>query len=167
MYGNVGAALRWMNTFTDLVTQNLNMKQSKADPCLFIRENTDGTPILLVVVYVDDVLVTGPLDLVNEFKHKVHNYYAITDLGLLRKHCGVWYTWHMDELGTTYLQANMTAFAQQLVMDYETDFGHVKEMPTPGYPNFHLISNDEDPMDIGKYRSFLGRIMYYLSLIHI
>ena len=162
MYGNVDAALRRMRIFTDIMITKVGMTLSRADPCLFLQFNTDKKLQLLVAVYVDDVLIAGELTDIEKLKNAVKQVVNITDLGLLRKHCGIWYEWGYDPNGNKYLEANMNDFVQALIADYEKEFGMVSYVSTPGKQNTVLSKNEETPHLLDKYRSFLGRLMYYV-----
>ena len=61
MYGNVDAALLWQKDFTKTVTEDMkfDLIQSKVDPCLYFKKDENGVVILMVIVYVDDTIVTG------------------------------------------------------------------------------------------------------------
>ena len=51
----------------------------------------------MVVVYVDGVLSGGTSTEVEYLKTNVKKIYNITDLGELKKHCGIWYDWSTDK----------------------------------------------------------------------
>ena len=87
----------------------------------------------------------------------------ITDLGVLKKHCGIWYEWSTDTAGNKLLKANMNKYVHNLISDYERDFGMIKEKTTPGAPNNTLTKHEGTPIDIEFYRSYLGRVMYYVT----
>ena len=165
MYGNVDAALRWMNAFTKVLIKNAGLSQSQADPCLFYKHDEKHNLILMVVVYVDDVLIAGTPTEVIKLKNNVKNVYNITDLGELKKHCGIWYDWSTDEKGNKMVVANMQEFVDGIIMDYEKKFGNIDIATTPGLTNSVLRNNNGEIININDYRSFLGRLMYYVTKI--
>lgn len=60
IYGNVDAAIKFLKTLVEVVTEKdgMNMKQSDVDPCLFYLHK-DGKLKLIVTVTVDDCAVSG------------------------------------------------------------------------------------------------------------
>ena len=94
MYGQVDAALLWLRTYGDYLESECKMKQSKVDPCIFYRKDEKtGELILILSVHVDDVIVAGMNEYVEELKIKVKERFNITDLGQLKKHLGVNNKW--------------------------------------------------------------------------
>ena len=62
----------------------------------------------------------------------------------------------------------MTDFAEQLVKDYEDFTGtKVRTFPTPAPPGKSLMKAAEgsEPLELERYRSFVGRIMWYMRRI--
>ena len=107
MYGQVDAALLWLRTFGSYLEEKCDMKQSKADPCIFYRKDKEtGELMLILSVHVDDVIVAGKSEYVEELKTKVKERFNITDLGQLKKHLGVNYEWGTDENGD-FVKAEM------------------------------------------------------------
>jgi hypothetical protein len=81
MYGLKQAPLRWFETFTELL-RSLGGIQSRLEPCLFYFLNKQNEFIGIVVIYVDDVLITAPNKLwIQRFKKDVQKVFAIKDLG--------------------------------------------------------------------------------------
>ena len=61
MYGNVDAAIKFFKTLTShlIDPNNMNMKQSQADPCVFYKFDVKNKLTLIVSVTVDDCAITG------------------------------------------------------------------------------------------------------------
>jgi hypothetical protein len=106
MYGNVDAPLQWMRTFSKYLKEN-GMTQSKVDPCLFYSKNANGEMDLLLTLFVDDTLVAGKRKRVQWLYAMIKKRFNIDILGKLKKLLGVWWTWHKDNNGQTYLEADM------------------------------------------------------------
>jgi hypothetical protein len=67
IYGLVQAARQYWKTFTSTMTgPETGFTISEADPCLLFRENELG--ICMVIIYVDDMLIIGHRDSINNFK---------------------------------------------------------------------------------------------------
>ena len=163
MYGQVDAALLWLRTFGDYLEKECKMKQSKADPCIFFRKDEKtGELILILSVHVDDVIVAGKKEFVEELKEKVKERFNITDLGKLKKHLGVNYEWGEDEYGN-YVKAEMKKNAEKFISCYEKMFNkNVKVARTPGFPGKCLSKNEGEVIMLDEYRSLVGQIMFYM-----
>ena len=59
MYGNVDAALRFFEKYSDILTRSLGFTQSKTDPCIFFKHDEDGNLVIAISTHVDDSLIGG------------------------------------------------------------------------------------------------------------
>ena len=79
IYGLKLASRVWNKTFDDFVC-SIGFQVSAFDPCLYIKVANDHC--VLVLVYVDDVLVTGSsLDLIAQTKTDLKTRFEMTDSG--------------------------------------------------------------------------------------
>ena len=87
MYRNVDSALSYFGRFTEYATKKdgLNLKQSLSDPCVFYRKNEVGRTLVIVVVYVDDCLITGEPEYVAEIKASLKREFGTVEDGKLKK----------------------------------------------------------------------------------
>jgi hypothetical protein len=167
-YGNVDAALRWTRTFAAHLTK-IGMIQSQVDPCLFYKKDpNNGKIVLLVICFVDDQICNGTKTEIEWLKKKVRERFNIQDLGRLKKFLGIWYEWGRDNDGP-FVKATMNDMAATIVEDYEKHVGHpIKGAKTPGFPGTTLTKGEDDQaegIDTEKYRSLVGKIMYYVTKI--
>ena len=67
------AALLFFNHFKELATDKecLALEKSKSDPCLFHKRNEEGMTIGVIVVYVDNCVITGEKHFIDEMKSKL------------------------------------------------------------------------------------------------
>ena len=169
MYGNVDAALRWMKAFVKLCTSDkIDCKQSKVDPCLLYKKSQDGELILLIAVYVDDVLIAGKKDDIDEFRKEFQKTYKITDLGNLKRHLGIWFEWIESKNGERVIKMHMDDMATKIVKEYEKLIGGtIKEWATPGYPSIKLSKpeTESEIVDEKNYRSMVGKVMYFVNKV--
>ncbi|KAH9800558.1 hypothetical protein KPL71_000705 [Citrus sinensis] len=87
LYGLKQAPRAWYDKLKGCLT-SWNFFNSKADTSLFIRHDTRG--IILVLIYVDDILITGPdSSLLETFITKFSKVFALKDLGLVSYFLGV------------------------------------------------------------------------------
>ena len=70
------------------ILQGLNFRRCSKEPSLYRKE--DNNELLIVVVYVDDLLVTGSsLKALLEFKQEMANKFEMSDLGKLTYYLGI------------------------------------------------------------------------------
>ncbi len=106
IYGLKQAGRQWKLTL-DSAMKDLGFVKSDADDCLFILRR-EGKVVLLVLVYVDDMAITGPnLLMIEKFKADISEKFEITDLGELKYILGIQVT-RNREAGTISL--NQTAY---------------------------------------------------------
>jgi hypothetical protein len=92
MYGNVNSALRFFRTLKAHLTVHIGMKTSQSDPCVFYLKDGNGRTRLIVASHVDNCIMAGPKDVIEQFKTDVKTRFNISNLVILKKHLGVWYT---------------------------------------------------------------------------
>lgn len=79
LYGLKQASRQWYKKLNSVLT-SLDMVQSKYDSCLYMSKR--NKQLLLVVVYVDDILISSTDESwTHEIKIKLKNYFEIKDLG--------------------------------------------------------------------------------------
>ena len=101
LYGLKPPPRAWYEKLKGCLT-DWNFINSKADTSLFIRHDTKG--IILVLIYIDDILVTGPDSaLLVSFITRLSKVFALKDLGLVSYFLGikVCYTNHGMHLSQT------------------------------------------------------------------
>ena len=164
LYGLVQAPREWFQTIsTFLNTINLEddiyVRQSKVDPCLFLAMN--GKVQAFILVYVDDCIIAGETNTVNQLKAAIRDQYAIKDLGPIENYLGVNYK--LVTAGEEpHILIDMSTYIKALVKDYEKEFETVlKETKIPASKQ---QMNKEDELVMGKttsqYRSYIGRLMF-------
>jgi hypothetical protein len=145
------------------------VKRNRHDACLFYKRDPNTNEVnLVVIVYVDDILCCGPKKEIEWLKLQVRKSNNITELGQLNKYLGLWYEWGRDKNGP-FVKARMNDMAKAIIDYYEKYVGlTIKEAKTPGFPGTTLTkSTDEqaEGIDTDKYRSLVGKIMYYVVKI--
>jgi hypothetical protein len=161
MYGNVDAAIRFFKTYKKHLIENMFLKQSLADPCVFYKKDKSGRTTLIVICFVDDTLLLGLKTEIEWYKEGVKSRFDYTDLGELRKHLGVWYEEKMDENGERYLVATMPKKVREIIELYEEHIGkNAKEYSIPGTAGLCTMKWCEDPIEHTMYRRIVGKIMF-------
>lgn len=81
LYGLRQAPRTW-NIKLNQILRGLNFQRCSKEPSLYRKE--ENKKLLVVVVYVDDLLVTGSsLQLIQEFKREMETKFEMNDLGKL------------------------------------------------------------------------------------
>ena len=93
---------KWNKEFTQFLTNN-GFLQSKNDYSLFTKGELQSSTFLAVLIYVDDVLITGEDEkVIKNLKDKLHHAFTIKDLRLMRYFLGIEVSWTTE--GTTLHQ---------------------------------------------------------------
>jgi len=88
LYGLKQAGRQWKKKLYDVLS-NLSLVRSFANNCLYIKKEK-GKIVLLVLVYVDNMAVSGPNGhYIISFKELLGNDFEITDLGKLKFMLGI------------------------------------------------------------------------------
>lgn len=87
LYGLKQASRQWFAKLVHILLAQ-NFTQSNSDYSLFIQKA--GTDLTLLVVYVDDILITGTnSSIIEALKTHLHNTFSIKDLGTLHFFLGM------------------------------------------------------------------------------
>ena len=169
MYGNVDSALRFYRTYAEHLIEKMGMTRSLTDPCVFYMKDDEEKTLIIAACHVDDTIISGTPQEIAKFKEGVKKRFGITELGRLRKHLGIWYSWEIDNrYGDTVIVATMPTLIEEIVAAFKK---HSKRDPrqakTPGTPGLSMTKNDGEPIDIEVYRSIVGKIMYLTTKIMV
>jgi hypothetical protein len=99
MYGNSVATLIYFRLFKNHLIEVMDITQSLTAPCMFYKADKDGKVALIAVCHIDDNAIAGTIEWIQWFKTRIRKRFAITKLGRLKKHLGIWYDWKTDEKG--------------------------------------------------------------------
>lgn len=153
IYGLKQASRQWFNKFsTTLLTHGFI--QSKSDYFLFTRVN--GATFVALLVYVDDILVTGPdVTHLNSVKALLKTLFLLKDLGVAKYFLG---------LELTRLKQGMVLSQRKYCLQIleDTGFLNVRPAKTPMDPNIKLSKTDGVLLaleDITMYRRLIGRLL--------
>ncbi|XP_019251121.1 PREDICTED: uncharacterized protein LOC109230040 [Nicotiana attenuata] len=137
-------------------------KQSSYDHSLFTKG--DGDDIVIILVYVDDILITGSnKKMIDEAKDTLHNRFKVKDLEKLRFFMGIEVL--RSKCG---ILLNQRKYALEL-LEYIGLSGS-KPVTTPLEVNLKLTSieydthvgksDDEKLTDAGSYQKLVGKLLY-------
>lgn len=127
--------------------------RSPSDPNLYIKKI--GIEIVILVVYVDDLVITGSFDnLIDTVKHDLKKSFDMTDLGLLHYCLGLEF-WQQDY----HIFISQMKYAKTLL----DNFGMVycKPVSTPMEKGLQLSHFQDSPQVYGTlYRQLVGSHIY-------
>ncbi|XP_058185851.1 uncharacterized protein LOC131303080 [Rhododendron vialii] len=128
-------------------------KRSKSDSTLYVK--TQGTSILIVALYVDDLLFTGDNEeMILDFKKQMMQCYEMSDMGLLHHFLGI--EIYQIEEGVFISQKQ---YAKNILKKF--GMNGCKPVATPLIVNEKLMKEDgEKKVDATLYRHLVGKLLY-------
>ncbi|KAL2240968.1 UNVERIFIED_CONTAM: Retrovirus-related Pol polyprotein from transposon RE1 [Sesamum indicum] len=152
LYGLKQASRQWNQELTNKLLQ-FDFAQSLNDYCLFIKGS--GTSLIFLLVYVDDLLITGPSEsLIQEVKMFLDTAFSIKDLGYAKYFLGLEIA--RSPSGTSVTQHK---YIRDIVAD--AGFGQCKPAPTPLPLGLKLSSQSSPTLDDPEpFRRLVGRLLY-------
>jgi hypothetical protein len=152
LYGLKWALRAWYANM-DSYQLSQNFVRCKSDPNVYMLKTTDS--LLLLVMYVDDLLITGFSTLaIVVVKRILHDRFFMTDMGLLQFFLGLEIS--HDASG---IKLSQTKYAQDLLEIFHmTD---CKSAPTPFLSGVKLEDGGESPLVDNKlYIQLVERFLY-------
>ncbi|KAL5812189.1 hypothetical protein ACOSQ3_027139 [Xanthoceras sorbifolium] len=128
------------------------MMKSKSDHSVFYKQSKAG--IILLVVYVDDIVITGSNATgISSLKSFLHTQFHTKDLGMLKYLLGV---------EVTRSKNGIFLSQRKYVLDLLTETGKLGARPcsAPMTPSMHLTGDGEIIEDPEKYRRLVGKLNY-------
>ena len=161
-YGMVDSAKLWLDLLIKKLTEEggCELEQCKSDPCLLYKRDEEDNLIALVLLYIDDICISGRPKMVEEIKKHLKKSFIITDSGPIDSHLGIDYKLQRDNEGW-YYECNMKKYIDKSILEMEKYLNkELKEYKTPGAPGTHLLKNEEETQDESGYRKFVGKLLY-------
>jgi len=160
LYGLKNSAKAWFDTFSTYL-KSLGYSQSHYDECLWEYKNKNGKK-LYIIVFVDDCLVIGDDDYIEDFISKINKKYKIRDLGEAETFLGM-------EIVRDRKKRTLKIKQSKYIENMCERFGLTEAKPvhTPMDPKVVLrkaISMSELHPDNELYRAIIGSLMYAAQL---
>ena len=159
LYGLKNSAKAWADTFSTFLVKQ-GYQRSHYDECLW--EYKKGKKRLFIVVFVDDCLVIGDDEFIDDFMSRIKKEYKIRDLGEAENFLGMEITRNRDKRTIKISQNKyITNMAKKFGLD------NAKPIYTPMDPRADLskAKNKSELHDNNElYRSIVGSIMYCVQL---
>ncbi|TQE03277.1 hypothetical protein C1H46_011089 [Malus baccata] len=152
LYGLKQAPRAWNERFTNFLP-SLGFASTYADSSLFVKHI--GTEIVILLLYVDDIIVTGNASsVIQQVIDSLTVEFDIKDLGNLHYFLGI----QIDRIGTSFF-LSQTKYIHELLQ--KAEMVDCKPCDTPCLPNNRLLKDDGSPFNNpAAYRSIVGALPY-------
>ena len=142
----------WFGKFSQSF-EEFGLQKSKSDNSVFYRNSSSGI-IILLVVYVDDIVITGSNSKgISSFKYFLQSQFHTKDLGMLRYF-----------LGIEVMRSKHEIFLSQrkYVLDllFETGKLGVKPCSSLMVLGVHLTREGKTFEDPERYKRLVGKLIY-------
>ena len=161
IYGLCQAARQFWKKFVETIKKEpFGFTVSQADPCMLFKENNLG--ICIIIMYVDDMLVIGKKEQIQEFATMIQKEFSVKIQHNLADYLGC--EFHMNKERTKGWLGQ-----RSIIKSLEQKFGEkamkTRSSLTPGTPRFiaRRLENEEDKVnaqDHETYRSGVGTLLY-------
>ncbi|KAJ9678037.1 hypothetical protein PVL29_022810 [Vitis rotundifolia] len=152
LYGLKQSPRAWFEKFNKEI-QAFGMNKSKKDHSIFYKKS--ATSIILLVVYVDDIVITGNDHAgISDLKAFMHSKFHTKDLGELKYFLGI---------KVSRSKKGMFLSQRKYVLDLleETSKIEAKPCTTSMVPNVQLMLDDGDPFyNPQRYQRVVGKLNY-------
>ncbi|GMF37765.1 unnamed protein product [Phytophthora fragariaefolia] len=160
LYGLKQASRVWNETI-DRHLKSVGFKPTKADPCVYTRDDNDQRCV--VCLYVDDMLIASrDQDVIISVKAQIAEKFKIKELGQARYILGIEIDYNMEDKTVGICQR---AYTEAVIKKFGQE--HANPSLIPLDTSVHLTTNDEPKTDEEKakmrskpYRSLIGSLMY-------
>ncbi|KAJ9558897.1 hypothetical protein OSB04_013511 [Centaurea solstitialis] len=151
LYGLKQAPRAWFQRLSTFLCK-IGFTCSRADTSLFIF--TRGSAVLYLLVYVDDIILTGNQpSLIQQFISRLHQEFAIKDLGKLGYFLGLEVTYNESGIFLSQNKYAHDILARANLLD-------AKPIATPLAPGHQFTSTGTPLSDVTLYRSLVGALQY-------
>ena len=158
LYGLKQAPQAWF-TKLSFYLLTFGFQNSRADTSLFFHHT--ATDLLIILIYVDDILITGSSTTqVFSFIKHLNNTFALHDLGNLNYFLGVEVTSQSDSL-----HLSQQKYIQDLL--HRIDMVDAKLVRTPGALRQQLSLVDGDPLYIEALLEHFNTLPSLVQTLHL
>jgi transposase InsO family protein len=152
IYGLKQSPRAWFDKFSKAVVSH-GMTRSQADHSVFFKKTRTG--IVILVVYVDDIVITGSdKEGIQILINHLSSSFLTKDLGKLRYFLGI-------EVARS--KTGISLSQRKYTLDILQDTGYLGSKPvaTPMEPNLKLMPDEGDFVDDpDTYRRLVGKLIY-------
>jgi hypothetical protein len=156
LYGSKQAALMWYSLISEVLCRR-GFKRSRYEPCCFILDPNGciDNAYVIVCVYVDDLLITGPsAKQVESIKqYLAESFQKIKDLKEVKKYHGL----KIQRVGNQIL-LNQEDYIEDIVVEYGKA-RKIQDRRTPLPKDLNELK-EEQPDKVNPIQDMLGKIRY-------
>ncbi|KAD3337417.1 hypothetical protein E3N88_32937 [Mikania micrantha] len=155
LYGLRQAPRAW-NLKMDCTLRSLGYKRCPQEHSVYMKK--DGTNLLLVGVYVDDLVVTGSnMSIIVEFKRQMMRQFEMSDLGLLNYYLGI-----EVQQGDSGIVVKQERYARRILREF--GMGECNPAKCPMEPGVKLSKDEDDTqVDATLYKRIVGSLRYLIN----
>lgn len=156
LYGLKQSGRNWNNLFHSFLDSE-QFKQSYADPCCYVKN--DSNSILIIIIWVDDIILASNSNaLINEFKQSICSRFNMKDLGKLSWFLGIEFA-----IDNECIKMSQTKCINKMLKRFNMLDSNPKTIPCdPSISN--LKSTDSNELTDNKfYREIVGSLIYIMS----
>ena len=153
IYGLKQSPRCWNQKLCDHL-KSLGFKESGADSCVFIKNESNNLKI--IAVYVDDlILIAKSLNEIQQMKDSLSKTFKMKDMGQLRYCLGI--NFELTEQGISLCQKQ---YLNKLLERYKLT--EANTVTTPMDPNVKLVKDDSysKKVDAVQYQSMVGSLLH-------
>lgn len=146
LYGLKEAPKVWNDTFNKFAIEN-KFKRSEYDSCLYCKKD------VWLVVYVDDILVTGKTEEVKKLIKALYKAFQAKGLGEVKEFLGM-----SLERTPTELRISQRKMIEKVLKNFKME--QCKGISTPMEVGFQLQEDEQEILQVVPYRELIGSLMY-------
>lgn len=147
----------WNQCINDFLVTTLKFRRSEFDQCLYSK--SDGSNVLYVLIYVDDLLLaSNSLPMLKKFKKEISQKFNVVDLGECRRFLGMEITYNVSLKQMTLSQEDFIVKVAQ-----KFNVHNSKPVYTPIEVDLNLVKSDESNVNL-PFRQLVGCLLY-ISII--
>jgi hypothetical protein len=154
LYGLKQAPRAWYSRIDAYLLQ-MGFEKSEADPNLYYIIRGEDT--LILILYVDDLFITGAEHLIVDCKQGLASEFEMKDIGLMHYFLGmeVW-----QEEGHIFL--GQGKYVADILSRFQME--DCRPMSTPMVTNWKKLSaSDSELVDATRYKQLIGSLMYLVN----
>ncbi len=153
LYGLRESGKAW-NQALDRRLRELGLERSEVDPCVywFKARNLRG----YVAIFVDDSVVTGPDEIIEETKDVVRRAFTSKDLGMATRILGI----QLGRGARNEVVIDQKHYINDILVEYGMEDSRPVVTPIDPRASFDDRTTDKGKGEYGQYRSAIGSLLY-------
>ena len=156
LYGLKQSSRMW-NSLIHKFFISEGFKQSKCDPCLYMK--FDDCNITIVLIWVDDLIIACSNKLLlDQCKQALYRNFRMTDLGELKWFLGISFS-----VTSNCIEMNQSKYIEKILDKFNMTDCYVKKVPCdPSFANTSCVESNE-LINASLYREIIGSLIYVMT----